>query len=230
MQRFDAYIEKQNFCDIGEVAREGTASASTVLVGHSAQEAVDGRLTDKTCYWSARTGVGQTVWWELDLMGSVDVRRVRVENVFRWRTAKQWNAWSAPFTVTLMDAQRTTLLTREYMERQLEYNVYDEVERVRFVRISKTISEPKGGYLVLCAVAVLARQPRAPLWPAPAPPHAPLTTITALSAEPCTEACIRKGLRCEREWFPLINSEQVRFICNAVGPDFFSLGSESQRM
>ena len=53
LERVGTYLSHQNFCDGEDLALGKAASASSVHEDHTAAEAIDGLLTEKTCFWSA---------------------------------------------------------------------------------------------------------------------------------------------------------------------------------
>ena len=53
LERVGTYLSHQNFCDGVNLALGKVASASSAHEDHTAGEAIDGMLTEKTCFWSA---------------------------------------------------------------------------------------------------------------------------------------------------------------------------------
>lgn len=77
LERVGTYIAHQNFCDGEDLARGRPATSSSVFEHHTAGEAVEGLMTEDTCFWSAPDS---THWWMVDLGGDVNVVKIRITN------------------------------------------------------------------------------------------------------------------------------------------------------
>ena len=88
LERVGTYIAHQNFCDGEDLAQGRPATASSVFEDHTASEAVDGVLTEQTCFWSAPD---HTHWWMVDLGRDVNIVKIRVTNTVSDITL--YNCW-----------------------------------------------------------------------------------------------------------------------------------------
>ena len=133
LERVGTYLIYQDFCDGEDLAVGKTASASSSHEDHTANEAIDGLLTEKTCFWSAP---GDSHWWVVDLGGDFNVVKIRITNTFEWVLAKGWGVvFMDPFSVTLLDSSGTQVASRKFTDSRTFYTWEDIHVRARFVRL-----------------------------------------------------------------------------------------------
>ena len=77
LERVGAYLSHQNFCDGTDLAQGRRATASSTYEQHTPGEAVDGLLTQETCYWSAPD---DSHWWMVDLGEDFSLHKIRITN------------------------------------------------------------------------------------------------------------------------------------------------------
>ena len=103
------YITHQNFCDgedlaVGRPSKPHTphtitpshphtltpspASSSSRYEDHTPGEAVDGILTEDTCFWSAPD---DSHWWLLDLGADLNIAKIRITNTVRSQQQQRWH-------------------------------------------------------------------------------------------------------------------------------------------
>ena len=104
MERVGMYIIHQNFCDGEDLARGRPgeviidccmvsftkvqppspplpATSSSSHAEHDPGEAVDGLLTEETCFWSAPD---DSHWWMVDLGADLAISKIRITNTVSW--------------------------------------------------------------------------------------------------------------------------------------------------
>lgn len=210
MERVGTYIKHQNFCDGEDLAKGKLATSSSVLVDHSPGEAVDGLLTERSCFWSAPD---DSHWWMVDLGGDMLVSKIRITNTFEWILAKTWNSvFIDPFTVTLTDSYGNQVASRTFRDSRTSYLWEGINQRARLVRLDSMEYEvPR--YFVLCNVEVFGGDSNHPTWP-------DLTLLHVMKSKPglsCKDTCLQNKMLCEPSFFKALNNMRtVRdyFHCN----------------
>lgn len=212
LERVGMYVLHQNFCDGEDLARGKSASASSSHAEHTAKEAVDGLLTEDSCFWTAPD---TSHWWMVDLGADITITKIRVTNTFEWILAKTWGAvFIDPFVLTLSDSRGNQVSSHRFTDSRTFY-LWEEVNvRARFVRID-SLEYPESRYFVLCAVEVFGGDSLHATWP-------DLTLMHTLRSKPgqsCKEACSLQHMVCEPAYFRALNSERTvreAFNCTEV--------------
>lgn len=210
MERVGTYLRHQNFCDGQDLARGKPATSSSLFHTHSAGEAVDGVLTERSCFWSAPD---ESHWWSVDLGTDHLITKIRITNTFEWILAKAWgNVFLNPFIVTLIDSYGNQVASKSFRDSRTFYLWEDVNARARIVRLDSLEYEgPR--YFVLCAVEVFGGDSRHPTWP-------DLTLMKVVKSKPgnsCKDTCLQNKMLCEPAYFKALNNLKVLksyFQCN----------------
>jgi hypothetical protein len=210
MERVGTFIRHQNFCDGEDLARRRPATSSSVHEAHRPGEAVDGDLTEQTCFWSAPE---ESHWWSVDLGADLLVTKIRITNTFEWVLAKVWgDVFLNPFAVTLIDSYGNQVASKTFRDSRTFYLWEDINQRARLVRLDSLEYEgPR--YFVLCAVEVFGGDSNHPTWP-------DLTLLKPVKSKPgqsCKDTCLQNKMLCEPAHFKALNTFKVLrsyFHCN----------------
>ena len=133
LERVGTYLAYHDFCDGEDLAVGKAASASSSYEDHSANEAIDGLLTEKSCFWSAPD---VSHWWTVDLGADFNIVKIRITNTFEWVLAKSWGVvFINPFSVALLDSSGVQVASQSFSDSRTFY-IWDNVHaRARYVRL-----------------------------------------------------------------------------------------------
>ena len=202
MERVGTYLAHQNFCDGADIAVGKSASASSAHEDHTAMEAVDGMLTEKTCFWSAPD---ISHWWLVDLGADLNIVKIRITNTLEWVVAKSWGVvFIDPFSVTLLNSFGEQVASSQFTDSRTFYTWEDIHVRARYVRLDSL--EYKGArYFVLCGVEVFGGSSEHPVWP----DHTHMHIVRSKNGQSCKEACLSSDMVCEPAHFRVLNQQSV---------------------
>ena len=212
LERVGTYLAHQNFCDGEDLAVGKPASASSTHEDHTAGEAVDGLLTEKTCFWSAPD---DGHWWVVDLGADFNLVKIRITNTFEWVLAKSWGGvFIDPFSVTLLDSRGEQVASRRFTDTKTFYIWEDIHVRARYVRLD-SLDYAGARYFVVCGVEVFGGSSKHPVWP----DLTHLNMVRSKRGQSCKEACHAEGKVCEHAHFRALNTPSVlreMFNCSSV--------------
>jgi hypothetical protein len=199
LERVGIYIQNQDFCDGFNIALHKSASVSSSLPDHDANEPIDGKPEYRSCFWSKKE---MSSWWQLDLGLEEQLRKIRITNMFDWYLVKSWKeTFLVPFQVQLLSSSKAMKQFHQYTEQRILYILDNINKTVQYIRI-ESLNYQDIHYFVICAVDVYTEESRRPIWP-----DSSLMRVTVSKPdETCTVACQRKNMVCERSYFGLLNS------------------------
>lgn len=202
LERVGTYLAHQNFCDGVDLAVGKSASASSCHDDHTAGDAVDGLLTEKTCFWSS---ADDSHWWLVDLGADFNIVKIRITNTFDWVLAKSWGVvFIDPFSVTLLDSSGGQVATHSFTDSRTVYTWEEIHVRARFVRLD-SLEYSGARYFVVCGVEVFGGSSEHPMWPDLTHMH----IIQSKRGQSCKKACLSQGKVCEQAHFRALNRHSV---------------------
>ncbi|XP_019858888.1 PREDICTED: alpha-1,6-mannosylglycoprotein 6-beta-N-acetylglucosaminyltransferase B-like [Amphimedon queenslandica] len=205
MDRIGTYVYHQNFCESKSLSLLQKASSSESQ--SPASDAVDGILTDNTCFMSKKS-TGTAHWWKVELSSEMIIGRVKIMIAFGWDWALSNKVCSNPYRVSLLDSKETLIMSHVYHDCRIVYEWKRLNRLAQFVKI-ETIDTSKESQLVLCSVEVFPYEvsPSVPSWPN----SKHLRTVISKPGQNCRDSCLENKMVCESSFFSLINTHEAVF-------------------